>query len=236
MKRPATIFAAGISILFVQYTGHCDTHLSQKTYSNHTGTKLKPLSIKTVIDCEIPADHWQDPDTSIESAPRTDTAVAKQEPEDDMFVPFFDFTTLYEDEENFQLMNELFAPPPERITNKTDAYMEIAEHLNMSFVKKGYRRVKNYEEDLSSQVEHKMAEFTRFDIKLKPDLFKLKIFSSIKINEFQRIDISAGRGGQSAVYKIEVPMHKLKRFITSANTHFISLPVNAIGATERFFP
>lgn len=236
MINPAFIFTAGISILFVQNICHCETHLSKNTPSNHSGTKLKPLSIKTVIDCEIPAEHWKD--SSESSAEKSKSVTQEQQPlpEDYILAQLFDFTTLYEDAANFKLLNELFSPQPKVATSKTEAYMEIAEHLNMKFVSKGYRRVKGYEQKLSSGVERKVSDITRFDVKIKSDIFRLKLTSSIKINEFQMIDLSAGKDGHSAVYKVQIPIDRLGYFLTSANMNLLSLPLNAIGATENWTP
>lgn len=228
---------AGISILFVHNISHSDTHLSQNNPNTPTGTKLKPLSIKTVIDCEIPASHWKE--SSESSAEQPETIAAGQNsslPAHDTLAPLFDITTYYEIDDNFQLMDRIFSPPPKTAASKTEAYMEIAEHLNMKFINKGYRRVKGYEQNFTHSVESRVSEMTRFKVKFKADVFRLKITSSIRINDYQRIDISADKGNHSAFYKIEVPIDKLEKFVTSANMSFFSLPLHAISSTEDWLP
>lgn len=129
-----------------------------------------------------------------------------------------------------------FAPTQATVSSKSEAYMEIAEELNLGFIKKGYKNVKSYEDNFSSNVEKSMSEATKFKVKFKSDVLRLRVTSTVNISEFHKIDLSAGREGQSVMYKVEIPMNKIDRLFNPDTLNPFKLPMGMLGMTQRILP
>ena len=211
MRCSAGLFMAGVSILIVHHTGYSDSNISKNTSGKSGGTQLRSLSIKSVIDCKSPAPHWQgskEAASNVKNFSEAEVDSFSSEP-----VPLISVATFLEDLEEYERMKQLFSPPAEQVTTKTEAYLAIADELNLKFIGKTYRRFKSGEERVTARIERSIRSTSNFDVKLKADPFKLKIASTITLNAFQKVYLSADSNHFSADYRFEIPIDDLDRWL-----------------------
>ena len=211
MIYSAGLFMAGVSILIIHHTGYSDSNISKNTSGKSGRTQLRSLSIKSVIDCKIPAPHWSDSKESADfdssfSEPAVGSFSSKH-------IPLISVVTYLDDLEEYERLKHLFSPPAEQATTKTEAYLAVADELNLKFFSKTYRRLKSSEERVTSRIERTIRTSSNLDVKFKADPFKLKLSSSITLNAFQKVYLSADSNHFSAHYRFEIPIDELDRWL-----------------------
>lgn len=197
---------------------------NSEKYSPKSGTEVTAhFTIKEVLGYEFQENTEETPSKTADIIDRN-TSSKKLNKQSQAFPKFSDLTYTEGLEKKTQWSQPSFAK--QGPANKAEALAEVAEQLNLKFIKRNYKQLKRYEKRITSELESGFNQLTELKIKMKPNVSRLSMISTIEFNESRKIEYKASQREQAIYFKVELPFtHFADALVSSSKDTFQLIPL-----------